>query len=376
MNTNTSLKYKLVDSYNYDGYYKIKPHLMDFYPWAFWFIVATSYKGIGKSYGVYHEIIPHTFGKSPIVLLSWTQDEKAMRIMDIKNDPNSFVNKSNLDCEWIKVTGIDICVEKSTRKYLLFALAASDITKAKGMATNENFGVTLYYWDEFISDLALYVKPKEKIDGLFQLIGSMSRDTNYQIIMTANNNGNDTVWSQHLFADLQWPEHGQTLLCEEIGLVIDNPNLSDYVKKRYTGSTLERMSRINPQIHRNLFGGASLLDGYYYNVANILPGIDVGTLPLIFSMQLGIDKYHVYQYKEYWYFIRVNMWGVKDIQYAATMRTAIETNRRIIPEYYLGYLQQRLENNKLRFKDSLTQQVIIDWILLNAPEIKETEWEL
>lgn len=367
------------DSYHYTKYYSIKKHLADMYQQANFFVVATPKKGIGKTYSVFHDfIIPDLTEGYGSLYIRWEKGERDTFVSNIENKDSDLNITIPFEYYFKTVKGMKVLYRKSDNKAMMYFITVRQIAAFKGLEANNGKHFRNVYWDEFLTTDNVYVKPKERIESFYQLLGSTFRQHYYRVFMTANNIHTDNVFIDYMFFTMGWPEYGKTHYSPESGIVIDSPLWTDYMANLYNGSCFERNARANPIVHKQLFGRTQLNDSDYSNLNHILPSIDMNTLTMKYIIQIGINKYVFYTYREMnytrFYIANSKMFGEVNTTWAGNQRTMLETNKRVAPDYVIKGLRFQMELRNLRFREGQTQKIIIDWLTKWKDDTKIIDW--
>lgn len=353
-------------SIKHESWYSIQK-LIDAFPNCRWFCVPTTLKGIGKSYSIWHErLIPDANNGLGAVIINWKDDELEAMIDELENNPEELTTHLHFEVEWHKSKGVTICRRIDTGEGVFYFVTPPKFSVLKGMTIKGNLPIRNVYWDEFLLPQGIYRKPKETLDGLWQLLGSIFRDNDFYIFMSANNTNPNNPFLWYLFNDMGWPDYDQTIVNHDAGVVIDSPAYNGFMEQKYKASTLWKLSKIKPEIHKQLFGGGRLNDSIYDNQDMIIYRLREKVY-YQFNFKLGLLTFFVYSYQNEnmdWlcYITTAKNQNIKEVMYSGDITTYLQTGISLIEEDKILSLKGFLNDNKIRFRDVNTMNIIIDWI--------------
>lgn len=356
-------------SYRYSDYYSIKKHLIDIYPKCRLFVVPTTFKGIGKSYSTWNEIIIPDINNLGLgaIYCRWTKPELNAFITEIKEKPWELLDKLNCETEWTKRDEITILRNKHTKQPLIYFTIPSWFGVLKGITIQGDLPIKNFYWDEFLTTRNIYIKPQETLDSLWQLFGSIFRKQDYFAILTANNVNPNNPFLVHMFYNLGWPNVGETLVDYNSLTVIDSPWQSSQLISDYEKSTFYKMSRLTPKIHSQLFQQTDF-DDTYENIDMILYRLEAEVSYIVSVITEDNMIYHFVNFndegKDYIYVTPQDIDCELEI-YASSFVTQYKTSYTLIPRKYVRFLIKKMENKEIFYRDTFTMTDVVDRLLLS-----------
>lgn len=354
---------KTIQSQKYQGWYSLKTHLRDVYPDCNIFVVPTTLKGIGKSYSVWnHILIPDIIEKGLGGLyIRWSKDELDLLLENLKHDDSELVAKFPFEVEWSSMKSMSVLRKKDDGRILLIFCSPANFGALKGMTTQGNLPLLNVYWEEFLTTQNIYRKAKATIDSFWQLLGSMFREKPYYVYMTANLVDVDNPFLHFMFNNMGWPEQGETIIDYTAGVVIDSPFQSDMVKEMYKDTTFYKNSKMNSDIHKQLFGVSKTNDSVYANLMMVVSRVEVD-VKYQFSVQIKNFVLHIVYYydelkkKNVLYVTPQNIDTQLKI-YSGDLLTARQSTHPLIPINRVGVLVAMMDNKEIYYRDGLTMSL-------------------
>lgn len=352
----------------YNKYYSVKKHLVDKFPNMVTYVIPTTLKGIGKSYSIMNEIMFDAMNNGYLGLyLRWTKPELSLVIDDFQKNPKLFADKFDFEIEFFKFEGVTAVRRKDNGDTIMYFCIPSQFKTIKGLASKEEYEMKdgRVFWEEFLIPDGIYRKPKETIDSFYQVLGSLFRNKNFQIFMASNNTNPNNPFQDYLFTNMGWPEMGETIIDYDSKTVIDSPWWNTYMNKKYENTSLSDFAKLNPAIHKQLFGGGSLNDSIYNNQEMIIYRLEAD-VNFRFKFQIGIMKYTVYSYQTEngkWLLYITEQTTPSPAYFSGTIDTYLKTGKELLPNDYIKTLKWYSESNNIRYKSVKTMNIIQDWLI-------------
>lgn len=352
-------------SIKHETWFRIQ-NLIAAYPDCRMFVVPTTLKGIGKSYSIWDKMCDD-YNKKGLggIYVRWKKKELNAILLNLKEKSAELVDKLNCETEWLTSGEITILSNKETGEGIFYFITPSGFEALKGLTINGNLPLLNVFWEEFLLPQGIYLKPAETLDAFWQLLGSMFRNQDFYVFLAANNTNPNNPFLWYMFNNMGWPEYGTTIVDHDAGVVIDSPEYNGYMEKKYEASTLWKLSKMNPAVHKQLFGKGQLNDSLYDN-QNLIIFRMRKPVNFKFNMRIGVTIFYFYTYfdngKWLMYVSTANNPKVTGIMFAGTRVTALETGLKLIEEHLIRSIKGYMDENKVRYRDVRTMGVIIEWI--------------